>query len=225
MRRGHFAGIEAAPACAQMLVGANEIGRAGRGVEALRQTSSSSKRSSPMTVSAMPSGTCRHPSPSSSALTQMISKPPRRFSRRCAGVAIRPRQRRVGQRRAELGRAGKRRLVGRRQRRIVDRRQRQPPGIDHAARELGLRRKRQHGIAQPRSARECGDMKSVERVEWPIFSSAACDPLDIVARDQCRRRPPLAALPRASRLDSPHPGCRNWRRARRTATPDARHRR
>ena len=37
MRRGHFAGIEAAPACAQMLIGANEIGCAGRGVEALRE--------------------------------------------------------------------------------------------------------------------------------------------------------------------------------------------
>src|SRR4029078_13106339 len=39
MRRGYLAGIKAAPACAQMLVGTNEIGRAGRCVEALRKNS------------------------------------------------------------------------------------------------------------------------------------------------------------------------------------------
>ena len=80
-------------------------------------------------------------------------------------------------------------------------------------------------LRKVRSAGERGAMKSVERVECADIFVGRLHALEIVAVDQALARLAVAARPRASRRDFLHPRHRNWRRARRTARPDARSRR
>ena len=123
-----------------MLVGAHQIGRTGRGIEALRELASSSNKSSPITVSAMPSTAAGlRPFAASPFFTWMISNSPRRFSRRCVAAPSARRSGASGSGAPSLAVPANGVGVRRRERRVVDRRQRQPAGIDHAARELGVR--------------------------------------------------------------------------------------
>ena len=85
----------------------------------------------------------------------------------------------IAERRIGCGRAGARAarqesVVGAVERRaVVDAGRRQAAGIDERPREGKSRGEIERGVAEARLTADFGVMKSVERVEWRMFSSAA----------------------------------------------------
>ena len=215
---GSARGVEAAEPSRDMLVGPDKIGQARPRVVAVRARSSGSRTSWPM--SHQPHG--RSPAQGSSGRRSKV-KPGPSASRSQVSPPVGCRIGASGTGAPSRAVPANALLVRRRERRVVDRGNRQPPGIHHPARESASARDRARrcGSAVPS---ECGAMKSVERVEWPMFSSAAaCARGRRSSSSAGAACPP--ARPQASRRDSRRPARRNCRRARRTARPDARCRR